>query len=480
MKFSARTYIIISVVSFIILAAVQLFLVYNTYQLKNERYYFAEKGALKESYHTSIIGDKLFPGGQKIIDTFIFKNLQQLERTYQNNKTEFEILKQKIVDSIVQDLRGKQSVNQFLQQYKRDKRITDSFEYALLLTTLDIIFEKRPFVSLFSKNQKYELIDMALQEKDGIRIGGALKKINKQNEVSAITVSSERPYNYRCAWALYVEPMDRHTTIMGQMALILILSLLSIVIIITLFFVTFRNWLRQRKLSDIKSDFINNVTHELHTPLAAITVANKSLQNEKIIEKKDNIRPLTDIIQRQSERLTMLISQVLDITGADKPDLNKKEYSLHKLLDEILLDYRLKASGNNLNLTFDKGAEKDTVMLDKFHFISVVLNLLDNAVKYNTNSVKNIVVSTMNDEYGLKLIISDNGTGMRTETIHKVFDKFYRNTNAMNGHQVKGLGLGLYYVKKSIRAHQWQINVKSKPGEGSSFIIDILPQNQET
>ena len=480
MKFSARTYIIISIVSFIILAAVQLFLVYNTYQLKNERYYFAEKDALKESYHTNIIGDKLFPGGQKIIDTFIFKNLQQLERTYQNNKTEFEILKQKIVDSIVQDLRGKQSVNQFLQQYKRDKRITDSFEYALLLTTLDIIFEKRPFVSLFSKNQKYELIDMALQEKDGIRIGGALKKINKQNEVSAITVSSERPYNYRCAWALYVEPMDRHTTIMGQMALILILSLLSIVIIITLFFVTFRNWLRQRKLSDIKSDFINNVTHELHTPLAAITVANKSLQNEKIIEKKDNIRPLTDIIQRQSERLTMLISQVLDITGADKPDLNKKEYSLHKLLDEILLDYRLKASGNNLNLTFDKGAEKDTVMLDKFHFISVVLNLLDNAVKYNTNSVKNIVVSTMNDEYGLKLIISDNGTGMRTETIHKVFDKFYRNTNAMNGHQVKGLGLGLYYVKKSIRAHQWQINVKSKPGEGSSFIIDILPQNQET
>ena len=81
----------------------------------------------------------------------------------------------------------------------------------------------------------------------------------------------------------------------------------------------------------------------------------------------------------------------------------------------------------------------------------------------------------MNDEAGLKLIISDNGTGMRAETIHKVFDKFYRDTNAMNGHQVKELGLGLYYVRKSIRAHQWQINVKSKPGEGSSFIIDILP-----
>jgi len=176
----------------------------------------------------------------------------------------------------------------------------------------------------------------------------------------------------------------------------------------------------------------------------------------------------------------MLISQVLDITGADKPDLNKKEYSLHKLLDEILLDYRLNASGNNIQLTFDKGAEKDTVLLDKFHFISIVLNLLDNAVKYNTNTVKNVVVSTMNDKDGLKLIVSDNGTGMRTETISKVFDKFYRNTNAMNGHQVKGLGLGLYYVRNSIRAHQWQINVKSKPGEGSSFIIDILLQNQET
>ncbi len=480
MKFSARTYIIISIVSFIILVTVQLFLVYNTYQLKNERYYFAEKGDLKESYHTSIINDKLFPGGQKIIDTFIFKNLEQLKWNYQNKKAGFEILRQKIVDSIVHDLRKQQSVSHFLQQYKRDKKITDSLEYALLLTTLDILFEKRPFVSLFSKNEKYKLIDMGLQEKDGIRIGGTLKKINKQNEVSAITVSSERAYSYRCAWALHVEPVNRHTTIMSQMALILILSLLSIVIVIALFFVTFRNWLRQRKLSDIKSDFINNVTHELHTPLAAITVANKSLQNEKIIEKKENIRPLTDIIQRQSERLTILISQVLDITGEDKPALNKKEYSLHKLLDEILLDYRLKASGNNLNLTFDKGAENDTVLLDKFHFISIVLNLLDNAVKYNTNSIKNVVVSTMNDKDGLKLIISDNGTGMRTETIHKVFDKFYRSTNAMNGHQVKGLGLGLFYVRKSIHAHQWQINVKSKPGEGSSFIIDIPLQNEDT
>ncbi len=413
--------IIISVVCFLILSAVQLYLVYNTYELKNERYYFEEKTDLKESYDKTTVNDKLFPGGQKIIDTFIYKNMERLEWLHKHKKPDFDQLRQRIVDSIAQELGKKESVQEYLQQYKKSKKITDSLEYALVFTTLDVMFEEKSYVSLYSKNETYKLIDPGIQEKDGLRIGGTLKKLNKQNLVTGITVSSPLAYSYRSGWALYVEPMDRKQTVLGQMGMILALSLLSIIIIISLFFVTFRNWLRQRKLSEMKSDFINNVTHELHTPLAAITVANKSLQNEKIIEKKENIRPLTDIIQRQSDRLTMLISQVLDIASADKITLSKKEYSLHRLLDEILLDYRLKSVGNNIDLTFDKAAEKDTVLLDKFHFTSIALNLLDNAVKYNTNTKKTVVVSTSNDRDRLQFIISDNGTGMTKETIHNIF-----------------------------------------------------------
>src|SRR5687767_13103384 len=202
MKFSIRTYIIVSVLCFLILSAVQLFLVYNTYELKNERYYFEEKNDLKESYNRSTVNDKLFPGGQKIIDTFVYKNMQQLESLYKNKKSDFELFSQKIVDSIAQDLRKKESVTNFLQEYKKKKGITDSLEYALMFADLDIMFQDKHYISLYSKDEKYRLIEPGIQEKDGIRIGGTLKKLNKQNLVSSITVSSPLEYTYRCNWAL--------------------------------------------------------------------------------------------------------------------------------------------------------------------------------------------------------------------------------------------------------------------------------------
>ena len=479
MKFSILTYITISIVCFLILAGLQFFLVKNTYELKNERYNFEEKTELKESYNRSIINDKLFPGGQKIVDSIIYRNIDSLERLYKNDRKQFDFFRQKVMDSIVHALCEQESIENFLDVYKKENNIDDSFEYALVIGSMDVLFDKKPYANIYTSSEHYALIDQDIQDEKGLRIGGFLKSLNKQNEISSITVSSPTPYTYRMAFALHVEPTDRQITILRQMGLILALSLLSILIMSTLFFVTFRNWIKQKKLSEMKSDFINNVTHELHTPLSAITVANKSLQNEKIIEKKENIRPLTEVIQRQSDRLTMLISQVMDIASMDKLTLNKTECSVHRLLDEILLDYRLNlADTENVSLSFDKGAVRDTVEVDQFYFTSIILNLLDNAIKYNNNNMKTVVVSTSNDRDELQIIISDNGTGMTREIIHNIFDKFYRNTSTLvNTRQSKGLGLGLYYVKRGVYAHKWEITVKSKPGVGSNFTIHIPFQN---
>jgi len=472
MRNSIVTYIILAAVSFLILSIVQLYLIYNTYELKNERYYFEEKNLIKEAYRESITNDKLFPGGQQIIDSFIYRNMQRLEFLYKTNRQQFDLLKEKMVDSIALDLAEKESLCDFLCQYKKKKAIDDSLEYALMIESLDIRFADKPYVSIYSKNQKYKFIEEDMQEKNGLRIGGGLEQLNKQNEVTAITVSSPLPYTYRMSFSLHVEPVNRGKMILGQMGLIFGLSLLSVIIIVSLFFVTFRNWLRQRKLSEMKSDFINNITHEFHTPIAAIIVANKSLQNEKIVESRENIRPLTEVIQRQSDRLKILIGQVLDVVSVNKINLNKKEHSVHHLLEEILLDYRLNLADTNIKMSFNKQAVKDVADLDQFYFTTMLLNIFDNALKYNENEIKEITVTTLNEKNNLQIIITDNGIGMQEEVMKHIFDKFYRGKD-YGDQKAKGLGLGLYYVKQCVDAHKWKIEVKSKPGEGSTFIITI-------
>ena len=222
----------------------------------------------------------------------------------------------------------------------------------------------------------------------------------------------------------------------------------------------------------MKSDFINSITHEFHTPLAAIIVANKTMQNEKIISNKDSIMPLTEVVQRQSERLRVLISQVLEITTMNKIPLQKEEQSIHHLLEEILLDYRLKLSGINANFNLHKHATHDKVMLDKFWFTTIFLNIFDNAIKYNHREGKEITVTTMEDRKGVSITVKDNGIGMTPEIRKHAFEKFYRNMKSNHG-QVKGLGLGLFYVKQAVDAHGWKVELNSTEGEGSEFIISI-------
>lgn len=222
----------------------------------------------------------------------------------------------------------------------------------------------------------------------------------------------------------------------------------------------------------MKSDFINSITHEFHTPLAAIIVANKTMQNEKIISNKDSIRPLTEVVQRQSERLRTLISQVLEITTMNKISLSREEHSIHHLLDEILLDYRLKLSGTNASFNLHKYASHDKVMLDKFWFATIFLNIFDNAIKYNNSEEKEITVTTVEDRKSFNITVRDNGIGMPPEIRKHAFDKFYRDMKN-NNTQVKGLGLGLFYVKQAVDAHGWRIEIFSEEGSGSEFVISI-------
>lgn len=472
MKYPISTYKIIAVISFTILSVVQVFLVSNTYQLENERYYFSEKKAINEKYIQWITNDKLFPGGQSAIDSMVRRNIPQLEWLYNNDKGKFEIVKQKVCDSIFTTLRHYQSLELFLRSLKKSVGVTDSLEYALTIEALELMLGDRRYAVLYNKKEQYPLIDAAVQGPEGIRIGGGLDHADVQSRVTWLSVSDPTPYTNKIVFALYVDNHNRAMMIIKRMMPVLTLSLVSLLINVLLFYVTFKNWLKQKQLSEMKTDFLNSITHEFNTPIAAINVANKSLRNEKITDRRENILSLADVIQRQAGRLQKLIGQVLDVTTLNQLTLHKEHYSLHSLLEEILLDYRLNVSDQEIKLTLRKEANRDGVELDRFYFTTMLLNILDNAIKYNDQKVKEIVVSTSNDKKGIQLNIQDNGIGMTEDAKKQVFKKFFRDTGNQMEHTT-GLGLGLYYVKQCIDAHEWELFVGSSPGEGTTFIISI-------
>ena len=472
MRYSITAYKIIAILSFLVLSSVQFFLLYNTYELENDHYFLAEKSILNKEYSQAISNDKVMPGGQRILDSFINRHMNELEQLYLQDRPAFNNQRQRILDSAFLALRKANNIDSLLNAITRRNDLRRNFEYALIIPSVDLAFQGDHYISLYNRSERYPLIDRDIQTKDGIRIGGTLRSISPRNVVSTVTVSSPENYTYRISFALYVDIRDRNVTILRRMMPTFLLSLFSVLSVVLLFFITFRNWLRQKKLSEMKSDFINSITHEFHTPLAAIIVANKTMQNEKIISSKESIRPLTEVVQRQAERLRILISQVLDITTLNKISLQKEEYSVHLLLDELLLDYRLKLTDANTLFMLQKSAPRDLVLLDRFWFTTILLNIFDNAIKYNVKEEKEITVTTFEDKRTLYISIRDNGIGMTEETQRHIFEKFYRNMRHTKD-TVKGLGLGLFYVKQAIDAHNWKIEIVSTEGEGSIFVISI-------
>lgn len=472
MRYSIRTYQVIAVISFTVLSAVQVFLVFNTYELENQRYFFSEKSSINEYYSRLITNDKIFPGGQKIIDTILNRNIDRLENYHTNNTDSFNICSQKVCDSIFTVLRAHESIAGILANYKRDYNINDSLEYASTISALELYSKNGGYITLYDRKEKYSYIHADYQFPEGIRIGGNLKNPGPQNKTTGLSVSIPVPGTYKIVFSLYVDTHHRTITLIKRMMPVLALSLISILITVWLFYITFKNWLKQKKLSEMKTDFINSITHEFNTPLTAIAVANRSLQNDRIIDKKDNIHALSGVIQRQTSRLQKLFGQVLELTTLNELSLQKEEYALNSLLDEILLDYHLNLSDKEVELNLHKEAEDDIVFLDRFYFTTMLLNIMDNGIKYNNQKVKEITVSTANHKKNILISIQDNGNGMTEETKKNIFKKFYRGKESEQ-EQVTGLGLGLYYVKQSVDAHGWNLSVDSTPGKGTLFIITI-------
>lgn len=467
------SYKVIAVVSFLILSAVQFFLLYNTYKLENELYYVEEKQTINQAYGQYILNDNVFPGGSAIIDKYIHNNLQQLERLYKTNDPAFDVLKQKVCDSLFSEMITRNNVDSIFEAIKSKHRLSPKFEYALFFSQLELAFVTNKYVPLYHASQRYELFSKNTRQTPwGIRLAGTLEDVAPQNNIIELTVSSAQDYSYKLMFKLFADKENRTLSILKAMVPTFLLSLLSIAFVLILFLVTFRNWQKQKKLADMKSDFVNSITHEFHTPLATIMIANKNLQNEKILEKRENIKPLTDVIFRQATRLKYLFGQVLDIAIMDKTTLQKTEYALPELLDEIIYDYRLKLAENNVSIQYEADPDlQANAMLDRFWFTTMLLNLFENGIKYNDKDVKTITVQLTVYNKVAEIAVTDNGVGMSEKTMQHIYDKFYRSTAKKD--DVSGLGLGLFYTKQCVEAHEWKIKLESREGIGSTFTIVI-------
>jgi signal transduction histidine kinase len=230
--------------------------------------------------------------------------------------------------------------------------------------------------------------------------------------------------------------------------------------------------MEERRLSSLKTDFINNMTHELKTPLATITVAGKTLEMEKIRRDDAKIMETAKLIGKQSVHLNQLINMILEISMWERTQfqLDRKKVDIEEIMNDIVASFK-SGSGNAASLlqkyTFN-GVKAD---IDLIYFTTMINNLLSNAVKYNDKDPV-INVEGFADERNICIKVADNGIGISKTDQKHIFDKFYRASSG-NIHKFKGLGLGLYYVKKIAVAHGGDVTVSSKPGKGSIFTVTI-------
>ena len=252
-------------------------------------------------------------------------------------------------------------------------------------------------------------------------------------------------------------------------------SMIFTFVLIVTFIFTIVVIFRQKRYSEIKNDFINNMTHELKTPIASISLASQMLNDESVPKNEMMMKHLGTVINDETKRLRFLVEKVLQMSMFDrkKAVFKKKELDLNEMVETVANSFTLRVEHTGGKIYTDIGAVDSTIYVDEMHFQNVINNLRDNAVKYRRpDQPIDIYMKTWNDKEHVCLSIKDTGMGIKKENLKKVFDKFYR-VHTGNVHDVKGFGLGLAYVKNIVDLHNGEIKVDSEYGKGTKFTIKL-------
>lgn len=251
--------------------------------------------------------------------------------------------------------------------------------------------------------------------------------------------------------------------------------LFSLVTLLALAFLVYAMWviLQQKRLSELQKDFINNMTHEFKTPISSIKIASDYLKKDDMLSSNPKLKKYTEIISDQNKRLNNQVEKVLSLAKleSDNFKLRIEEFNLISEVKEIVESENIKISPGKIRIETAADTDFARIAGDKLHFTNVIYNVIDNAIKY-CSTIPDILIRISDSSGKLFLDISDNGVGLKKDELERVFQKFYRVSTG-DIHDVKGFGLGLYYVKNICKAHGWDILIDSQVGKGSTFTIKI-------
>ena len=448
MKQRINLLITLSVVALLVLSTVQCYLVKTAYDYKVAQFHTQIKNeiaAITNNYSdidAAIVSKK----------EALYKNLSEQYIKGKNSKIDIKkgILESKSNDALTQKIQRK--FERDLPNFKIDFAIVlNKFILYKNAKKRDTIFSEKPFI----QNKLY----------------GNLASLNHaflvRNYVGTTNGTFEnQEYKLLTEDSMYVSVIDWELIILKRMAFILALSLLSILTLISLFVIALKALIKQKKVSDVKTDFINNITHELKTPLATLGISTKILEQKNIRDNDENFNSIVNTISRQNNRLQNLIDQVMANSLAENEiELQKEKIETENFLQIIVDDFKI--AFPKINLKTDFQTQKTILVLDKFHLTTALLTVLENAVKYGSNT---ITVRTKIVENQFSICFEDDGIGIAKNKQSLLFDKFYRVEQG-NLHNTKGLGLGLYYVDQIVKAHQGSVNVISDLGKGTQFTI---------
>ena len=274
-------------------------------------------------------------------------------------------------------------------------------------------------------------------------------------------------------YQLFVTFPEKKNFILSSITKILLLSAFFILIIILAFVSALYQLIKQKQISEIKTDFINNMTHEFKTPIATINLALDAIKNPKIIEDKEKVQRYVTMIREENKRMHAQVENVLRISKLEKNqlDVNKEKIDIQEIIEEAITHVELLINNKAGYIKTHFNASFTEVLGNHFHLTNVIVNILDNAIKYSEDDPK-IDIYTENTPKTIVIQIKDQGIGMTKNVQKQVFDKFYREERG-NIHNVKGHGLGLSYVKKIIEIHQGDVYVESEKGVGSTFFVKL-------
>ncbi|MCB6901235.1 HAMP domain-containing histidine kinase [Hoylesella buccalis] len=366
-------------------------------------------------------------------------------------------------------------------RYIYQKALLDEVVYSILYSASDKPLKERINFKLLDQDLKSELMN------NGINIPYHFRVTTQDGrEVYRCSDYSEKGEEYTYSQVLFrndpaskmgvvkVHFPDMNSYIFSSVRFMMPAIVFTFILLVTFIF-TIVVVFRQKRYTEIKNDFMNNMTHELKTPIASISLAAQMLNDKSLTKSESMINHLGGVIQEETKRLRFLVEKVLQMSMFDrkKTVFKKKELDLNEMVESIAHSFSLRVEHTGGRIYTDIGAVDSTIYVDEVHFQNAIFNLMDNAVKYGKpDQPLDIYMSTWNDDQHLYLSIRDTGLGIKKENLKKVFEKFYR-VHTGNVHDVKGFGLGLAYVKQIVELHDGEIAVDSEYRKGTKFTIKL-------